>query len=219
MENNLGREEVKVDTVETEEVYTAMGEAMYPVLEIFSSIQGEGCFMGMPVTFIRMAECNLKCTWCDTKESWGIKNAKWMTADDIVAQIDKPIVVITGGEPCLRDLEPLIEVCHDKYILVNIETNGTLPTPTNADWVTCSPKPPLYTIHERCNFNELKYIVDDEFDPETCVPLDNKEVLQGMVWLHPESCKMESAQRAFEYTMKYKKFRLGVQLHKVFDIK
>lgn len=204
----------------TEEIVDLdFGSVEYPVIEIFSSIQGEGAFMGMPVTFIRMAECNLKCTWCDTKESWGKKNATTMTANEIVEKIDKNIAVITGGEPCLRDLEPLIEICHEKNILVNIETNGTLPTPTNADWVTCSPKPPEYKIHERCMFSELKYIVDDEFDPETCVPTNNPEILQGMVWLHPESHKLESAMKAYEYTMKYPKFRMGIQMHKVFDIK
>ena len=41
------------------------------VIEIFESIQGEGRWMGTPVTFIRLAGCNLHCSWCDTKESWG----------------------------------------------------------------------------------------------------------------------------------------------------
>ena len=38
----------------------------YPVVEIFESIQGEGSWMGRPVTFIRLGGCNLSCPWCDT---------------------------------------------------------------------------------------------------------------------------------------------------------
>ena len=45
-------------------------ELKYPVIEIFDSIQGEGAMMGIPVSFIRVAGCNLACPWCDTKESW-----------------------------------------------------------------------------------------------------------------------------------------------------
>ncbi|MEG1636121.1 MAG: 7-carboxy-7-deazaguanine synthase QueE [Cellulosilyticaceae bacterium] len=43
---------------------------LYPVMEIFASIQGEGSMIGMPVTFVRFSGCNLACPWCDTKESW-----------------------------------------------------------------------------------------------------------------------------------------------------
>lgn len=214
---NKGLETTSV--VEEETIVESFEDKQYPVVELFSSVQGEGAFMGMPVTFLRLAGCNLRCVWCDTKESWKTEGITKMTVAEIVDKIDKNILVVTGGEPCLHDLTELIEVCHERNILVNIETNGTLPTPPNADWVTCSPKPPEYKIHEGCMFSELKYIVDDVFDPETCVPMNNPEILQGMVWLHPESHKLESAKRAFEYTMKYPKFRMGIQMHKVFDIK
>ena len=44
------------------------------ISEIFTSIQGEGTNAGKPSIFLRTAECNLKCTWCDTKYTWDWKN-------------------------------------------------------------------------------------------------------------------------------------------------
>ncbi len=43
-----------------------------PVIEVFSSIQGEGLFVGEPQTFLRLAGCPLRCAWCDTPGSWGL---------------------------------------------------------------------------------------------------------------------------------------------------
>ena len=215
----------------------------YPVLEIFDSIQGEGSMMGMPVTFIRFAGCNLACPWCDTKDSWGntgttkgLKdpltpvnvNHKFtnMTAEEIVTKVTQKIVVLTGGEPCLQDLETLIALIHDKdeVCMVSIETNGTLPTPENADWVTCSPKPPEYKIHERCFFNELKYVMDENFDL-SCVPEANTKQM-GSIWLQPcdfgvgqEEKTKASYQRAAELPLIYPFLRTGIQLHKILQVK
>ena len=57
--------------------------------EIFKSIQGEGPNFGKPAIFLRTAQCNLKCTWCDTKYTWDWKNydyakeVKEMTMEEI----------------------------------------------------------------------------------------------------------------------------------------
>ena len=44
------------------------------ISEIFESIQGEGINAGKQAIFLRTAECNLKCIWCDTKYTWDWKN-------------------------------------------------------------------------------------------------------------------------------------------------
>ena len=45
-------------------------ESVFPVMEHFYTIQGEGAFTGVAAYFIRLAGCDVGCTWCDVKESW-----------------------------------------------------------------------------------------------------------------------------------------------------
>jgi 7-carboxy-7-deazaguanine synthase len=197
----------------------------YPVMEIFNSIQGEGSMLGMPVTFVRFAGCNLKCPWCDTKESWNTNSSsiQMLTAEEIAAKCTMAIVVLTGGEPCMHDLSELITKLHEIQKFVCIETNGTLPTPEEIDWVVASPKPPEYKIDGKCFFNELKYVVDDTFDLD-CIP-ENEKKSCGTIWLQPcdygrnNPKSIASAQRAVDLTLINPYLRVGIQLHKILDVK
>lgn len=200
----------------------------YNVLEIFDSIQGEGVMMGYPVTFVRFAGCNLRCPWCDTKESWDTSSGTEMSIEEIVEKCHQNLVVMTGGEPCMRNLDDLIAAMQEKEIFVAIETNGTLPTPERASWVTCSPKPPHYTIDRGCNYDEIKLVVDEALTEEKVLEIatnaraEKPEIFQVTnVWLQPEGGNMtESAKRAAEMVIKHPVLlRLGVQMHKVLDIK
>lgn len=205
----------------------------YPVIEIFDSIQGEGSMMGMPVTFVRFKGCNLACPWCDTKETWKCakegdaeEGFKWMNALEIAEQCHKQAVVLTGGEPNLQQLDELIEVLHLAHKFICMETNGTLPTPEMIDWVVCSPKPTSdYTIHGQCFFHELKYVVDDNFDPDVCVPPDKQKTI-GEVWLQPcdygkgnEAKTKASTDRCIQLALEKNYLRVGVQLHKLLEVK
>lgn len=204
---------------------------MLPIIEIFDSIQGEGTMMGTPVTFIRVAGCNLKCPWCDTKYSWGIEGNVSMKLDpkEIVAQCNRDIVVITGGEPCLYDLDELIILLHQEEKIVCLETNGTKPTPAFVDWVVCSPKPQAdYNIHPKCKFDELKYVVDENFDINVIPQRVRTAHIEGTkdgsvpptIWLQPQGYDMDnSAQRAFELVMEYGFLRMGIQMHKLINVK
>lgn len=194
-------------------------ENKLPIIEIFSSIQGEGTGSGVPVTFIRTAGCNLKCAWCDTKYSWDADQMKGkvvlMTIEEIAEKVTTDTVVITGGEPTLHDLKPLCDLLHMSDKFIAIETNGTntIPNEWCIDWVTCSPKPQSnYVVN--CQCDELKYVVDDNFDP--IVIKHNPQVRR--VYLQVESARKESAQRAFDMVMKDERLRLGVQLHKVLNV-
>lgn len=198
-------------------------EVRFPVVEIFDSIQGEGSMVGMPVTFVRFAGCNLNCPWCDSKNTW--KNqGTIMSVAEIVEKCNKNTVVFTGGEPCLQDLQPLITTLHVGHKFLCIETNGTQATPEGIDWVVCSPKPQTnYTIVSNCFFNELKYIVDDNFDISAIPP--EKRQTCGEVWIHP--CEVgginseqtrKSLEKCKELVMKHNFLRLGLQVHKIIGV-
>lgn len=203
----------------------------YPVIEIFDSIQGEGAFMGVPVTFVRFLGCNLACPWCDSKNTWAgaddrNKDIVMLTAAEIVDNCARQTVVLTGGEPCIQPLKDLITALQEGNRFVCIETNGTLPTPENADWVVCSPKPQSnYTIVDGCNFSELKYVVDDNFNPDECVPEDMKKHI-GQVWLQPcdfgpgkEKESQESMLKCVDMAMAHSYLRVGIQMHKLIGVK
>ena len=108
--------------------------------EVFASIQGEGISAGVPSVFVRLGECNLKCSYCDTRYTWD-----WETFDKATetAEVgEQPLlarvlelagentrnVVITGGEPMLQQehLVPFIRDLRARGFDVEIETNGTI---------------------------------------------------------------------------------------------
>jgi 7-carboxy-7-deazaguanine synthase len=98
------------------------------IIEIFASVQGETTFSGLPTTFVRLAQCNLRCSWCDTTYSFG-RGTPWVM-DDIIEEVEKkgcPYVCITGGEPLLQsNVYPLMkQLCDQKFIL-SLETGGSL---------------------------------------------------------------------------------------------
>ncbi|MBC7542393.1 MAG: 7-carboxy-7-deazaguanine synthase QueE [Candidatus Sericytochromatia bacterium] len=105
---------------------TAGTERRLPVSEVFHSIQGEGVLIGRPSTFIRLTGCNYTCTWCDTPYTWKpgqIRPPLMTSVADLAAQVQHGAVVITGGEPLLHDLAPLLAALPGKH--VTIETNAS----------------------------------------------------------------------------------------------
>lgn len=193
----------------------------YPIIEIFKSIQGEGYFMGTPAGFIRFKGCNLNCSFCDTP-SRNDKGAM-LTIEEIIKRMEEHditnFVVLTGGEPTIHDLIPLLEAIKHRFpdIFITIETNGTSDMGDYKqliDWITCSPKPPFYkyTIYS----NELKYVVTEEFDPQV-IPTGIKH---WMIWLQPDQNNLEfSLHKCLGILEDYPRLRLGAQLHYLYKLK
>src|SRR3990172_1530827 len=96
--------------------------------EIFKSIQGESSFAGLPCTFIRLAGCNLRCSYCDTVYAY--EPSSELTVEEILAEVAAlscPLVEITGGEPLLQEeVYPLMAELLRQGYQVLLETNGTV---------------------------------------------------------------------------------------------
>lgn len=107
-----------------------------PIIEIFSSIQGEGLLIGERQIFVRFAGCNLNCSYCDTENSKSVESGKLMTVEEVINEInrlktpDVYSVSFTGGEPLLH-AEFINEVIKHIELKSLLETNGTLPNELN----------------------------------------------------------------------------------------
>ncbi len=103
------------------------------VMEIYRSVQGEGLLLGVPTTFVRFFACNLRCSWCDTKYSWSVREGgTWesLTPQVVAEQVHVQgarHVVLTGGEPTLqKELPQLAELLKAMGHHLTIETNTTI---------------------------------------------------------------------------------------------
>jgi 7-carboxy-7-deazaguanine synthase len=99
------------------------------ITEIYSSIQGETQYAGLPCTLVRTTGCDLRCGYCDT--AYAFYGGKDMTLDEIAAEVDRlraPLVLLTGGEPMLqREIVALAELLLARSYRVMIETSGAHP--------------------------------------------------------------------------------------------
>ncbi len=97
------------------------------VCEIYTSIQGESSYAGMPCTFIRMTGCNLRCTYCDT--AYAYSEGTNLAEEDILKKVRDAgiqLVEVTGGEPLLQQgVFHLITRLVEEGFAVMLETNGS----------------------------------------------------------------------------------------------
>ncbi|MGL6565347.1 7-carboxy-7-deazaguanine synthase QueE [Aeromonas dhakensis] len=220
----------------------------YPINEIFQTIQGEGVFTGLPAIFVRLQGCPVGCPWCDTRHTWVVDPARevgvqavldcsnesdgWskMSTEQILASFQQlgyqaRHVVITGGEPCLYDLQDLSTALIAAGYQVQIETSGTSEIKTHEQtWVTVSPKinmkgglPVLVSALERAN--EIKHPVATERHVEELDALLATARLRDdvVIALQPISQKPRATQLAMA-TCIARNWRLSIQTHKYLDI-
>lgn len=220
---------------------------MYKVNEVFETIQGEGSFTGVAAIFIRLQGCPVGCSWCDTKHTWDIKDELarplgdiviktaeteyWagVAAEDLLALFVKEgyqakHVVITGGEPCMYDLNPLCELLHQHGYNTQIETSGTFAVQAPAQtWVTVSPKVNMaggYTVLQSAldRANEIKHpIAMEKHVDELRQLLQHTDTKAKLIYLQPISQQRRATELAIAMCKKYN-WRLSVQVHKYLGI-
>jgi 7-carboxy-7-deazaguanine synthase len=101
------------------------------LIEIYKSVQGESSFAGLPCIFVRLAGCNLRCSWCDSEYTFkgGYKQSLDEVEEAVAALAPVRLVEFTGGEPMLqeRELVPLMERMLAQGYTLMIETSGERP--------------------------------------------------------------------------------------------
>lgn len=114
------------------------------ISEIFTSIQGEGGWAGVPSVFVRVSGCNLRCVWCDTPYASWNPEGEALEVDEVLRTVEErqvEHVVLTGGEPMLFDpIVPLAEGLQAAGHKITIETAGTVFRDLPCDLMSISPK-------------------------------------------------------------------------------
>jgi len=211
---------------------------LYDINEIFYSIQGEGYFTGWPAIFIRLAGCNLNCSWCDTDFSVKRKMDVLHIEKEIVsllkevANAQDVIFVLTGGEPTLQNYPSLVRVLNHYFPhnIITMETNGR----ASADsiikdvraschfWTTVSPKLSiedcsLYFDDPKWCGDELKVVLDPEADIEM---LKELPVKLGNRFRHYyiQPCS-EDVLPAINFIKENPTWKLSLQTQKILDVR
>ena len=194
-----------------------------PVMEHFYTIQGEGFHAGRAAYFIRLAGCDVGCSWCDVKESWKVDANQIMTIDDILNNIQDAkadFVVITGGEPLIYDLNPLTQALHKAGVEIAIETSGAYSFSGEIDWVCLSPKKfknPLEEVYSKAQ--ELKIIVYNNNDFKWAVDEASKVSSSCKLLLQPEWSKEEKMlPLVIDFVKENPKWQISLQTHKYMNI-
>ncbi len=220
---------------------------LYPVNEVFETIQGEGYFTGVPAIFVRLQGCPVGCSWCDTKHTWELVEANKVQPEQVI-QVDGTIgrwaehsasslirsfeekgfsakhVVITGGEPCMYDLVALTKELHSEGYQTQIETSGTFEVKADdRTWVTVSPKVNMkggmsILSSALVRANEIKHPVATETHIDDLLELIAEiDTSDKTICLQPISQKPRATELAMQECIK-RNWRLSVQTHKYLNI-
>lgn len=147
-----------------------------PVVEIFGpTIQGEGPDAGRPAYFVRFGGCDFRCSWCDSMYAVDPievrANSEFLEPDVVIARIgelaDGPdLVVLSGGNPALLELGPLVARLHERGFEVAVETQGSRWKQwlASVDRLVVSPKGPssgMDTADHRRAFSDFMQRAED----------------------------------------------------------
>jgi len=195
-----------------------------PVMESFYTLQGEGFHQGRAAYFIRLGGCDVGCVWCDVKDSWDADAHPKFSIEEIVgkakSEAGKGLVVITGGEPLLHQLDELTTALQQTGFETNIETSGSSALSGSWDWICLSPKKfkaPLPEVVQAAN--ELKVVVFNKHDFDWAETYAAQVNPNCKLYLQPEWDKKEIVTPLIiEYIKANPKWELSLQIHKYINV-
>ncbi|HYJ38227.1 MAG TPA: 7-carboxy-7-deazaguanine synthase QueE, partial [Chitinophagaceae bacterium] len=198
-----------------------------PIMESFYTLQGEGFYQGKAAYFIRLGGCDVGCVWCDVKESWDADKHPLKSIETIVADVKREsppsgerIVVITGGEPLLHNLNELTRELKRNGFHTNLETSGSSPMSGNWDWICLSPKKFKAPLPEMVPLaNELKVVVFNKSDFAWAEKFAEEVSPNCKLYLQPEWDRSQLVTPLIiEYIKKNPKWELSLQIHKYINV-
>lgn len=198
------------------------------IAEIFRSLQGEGKNQGKPCIFIRLAGCNLQCTWCDT--AYAQKGGVEMSPGAVLEKIgNPPYVCITGGEPLMQadELEQLLIPLHDRGTVIDIETNGTFGFTRLQPYASICMDVKCPSSGERSNLalvsalrpeDSVKFVVADEPDCMYAREIITTYHISGEIFVSP--VYGSDYQKISKFILDNNlPVRFQIQLHKIIGVK
>lgn len=194
-----------------------------PVMEHFYTLQGEGYHQGKAAYFIRLGGCDVGCVWCDVKDSWDATKHPVYTIENLkekVLETPANLVVITGGEPLMHNLDALTASLQLAGLQTNIETSGAHPLSGKWDWICFSPKKfkaPLPQIFPVAN--ELKIVVYNKSDFAWAEKHAALVAPSCKLFLQPEWDKAaEVTPLIIDYIKQNPQWELSLQIHKYINV-
>jgi organic radical activating enzyme len=194
-----------------------------PVMEHFYTLQGEGFHQGKAAYFIRLGGCDVGCVWCDVKDSWDAEKHPKLKIEDLLSDIVKTpveMIVVTGGEPLMHNLDELTAALQNAGLKTNIETSGAHPVSGTWDWICLSPKKfkaPLPEILPLAN--ELKIVVYNKSDLEWAEKYAALVSPICKLYLQPEWDKASAiTPLIIDYIKANPKWELSLQIHKYINV-
>jgi 7-carboxy-7-deazaguanine synthase len=194
-----------------------------PIMESFYTLQGEGFHTGRPAWFIRTGGCDVGCSWCDVKESWNEAAHPRRSIEQLMRQMARypvEVVVVTGGEPLMHNLQPLTEALQARGLRTHIETSGAHPLSGRWDWICFSPKKfkaPLPEVAAAAN--ELKVIVYNRHDFQWAEQHAASVSPSCQLFLQPEWSRAATITPAIiDYVKANPRWRISLQTHKYLNI-
>ncbi|MCL4158095.1 UNVERIFIED_CONTAM: hypothetical protein GTU68_012124 [Idotea baltica] len=201
-----------------------LAQGLLPIMEQFYSLQGEGAHSGRAAHFVRLAGCDVGCVWCDVKESWNVDQQQYTKIDAIVNECkihSKAIVVVTGGEPCIYNLDNLCKALHKENFNLHLETSGAYPISGKWDWVCLSPKKFKSPLKEcLAKAHELKVVIFNASDFDWALEHAAHVRENCRLFLQPEWSKAEKMTAPIiEFIQENPQWELSLQTHKYLGVR